>query len=252
VVDGLNGGEVTGFLLAECGRGLSVSSAQLVAAGLRSVLRFLYVQGPTACSLADAVPPVAGQRDTRLPASLAASDVTALMAGCDRAHPTGIRDFAILLLLARLGLRAAEVAGLELDDVDWRRGLVVVRGKGGREDLLPLPGEVGEAPAVYLQHARPRAECRTMFLTRVAPWRVLRPNTVSRVVGEACRRAGVPPVGAHRLRHALATAMLARGAGLVEIGQVLRHRDLAATAAYARVDQTSLRQVARPWPGTHR
>ena len=249
---GLNGEVVTRFLLHESSRGQAVGSVQGVVASLRVLLRFCYLQGLTGCMLADAVPPVAGLRGTRLPPRLAAAEVSALLGSCDRAHPTGIRDFAVLVVLARLGLRAGEVAALQVGDVDWRSGLLVIRGKGRRSDRLPLSAEVGEALAAYLQRARPRTPDRTLFLTVRAPWRPLHPNTVSRVVLVACRRAGVTPVRAHRLRHALATEMLGHGAGLAEIAQVLRHQDLATTAAYARVDRNSLRRVARPWPGAHR
>ncbi|SRR5712691_59330 len=246
---GLRSEEVTRFLLHESSRGQAVGSVQGVVASLRALLRFLHVEGLTAGSLADAVPPVAGLRDSRLPPSLAAADVSALLASCDREHPTGIRDYAVLVVLARLGLRAGEVAALQVGDLDWRAGLLVIRGKGRRSDQLPMSTEVGEALAAYLQRTRPRTADRTLFLTVRAPWRPLHPNTVSRIVLVACRRAGVSPVRAHRLRHALATEMLGRGVGLTEIAQVLRHQDLATTAAYARVDRNCLRQVARRWPG---
>jgi site-specific recombinase XerD len=248
-VEGLSGADVSTFLLGECSRGLAVGSAKGVVGALRSLLRFLHVQGLTPGALSAAVPPVAGWHDTALPPTLSASDVNALLASCDRSQPTGLRDFAILTMLARLGLRAGEIAGLELDDVDWRAGEVVIRGKSRRDDRLPLPAEVGEALSAYLSGGRPRVESRTLFLTRYAPLRKMHPNTVSRTVMFACQRAGLPPVRAHRLRHALATEMLRQGVALVEISQVLRHRDLATTAVYAKVDRTVLRQVARPWPG---
>lgn len=245
----LSGADVTAFLLGECSR-LAVKSAKGVVTDLRSLLRFLFLEGLTPRALATAVPPVAGWRDTGLPATLTTSDVNALLASCDRGHPTGVRDFAILTLLARLGLRAAEVAGLELSSVDWRVGEIVIRGKGHRIDRLPLPVDVGEALAAYVVEARPRVVCRALFLTTHPPARALHPHTVSGVVRYACARAHLPPVGSHRLRHALASELLRRGAALPEIGQVLRHRSLTSTAIYAKVDRVALRAVARPWPGT--
>ncbi len=250
--EGLNGADVTAFLLRECTRGLAVGSAKGRVGELRCLLRFLHVEGVTPMALAAAVPPVAGWREVGLPPTLATSDVAAVVDSCDRTTPTGVRDFAILMLLARLGLRAAEVAGLELDGIDWRAGEIVVCGKGRRDDRLPLPADVGEALAAYLTKARPPATCRNVFVTRHAPLRPMHPNTIGRVVLSACQRAGVPPVRSHRLRHALATEMLRQGVVLTEISQVLRHRDLATTATYAKVDLVWLRQVAQPWPGAAR
>lgn len=250
-VQGLTGGDVNTFLLGECSR-LAVGSAKGVVNELRSLLRFLYLEGLTPLALAAAVPPVAGWRDTGLPATFAPSSVQALLDSCDRSQPMGTRDYAMLLLLARLGLRSAELAGLRFGDVDWRAGEIVVRGKGRREDRLPLPVEVGEALVAYLVDGRPEVGTRQMFVTCCAPLRGVSPGTVSDVVRGACRRAGLPRVGAHRLRHALATEMLAHGAAMVEISQVLRHRDLATTAIYAKVHLGALRQVAQPWPGAGR
>jgi integrase/recombinase XerD len=248
-VEDLSGAEVTAFLLGECSR-LAVKSAKGVVTDLRSLLRFLFLEGLTPTALATAVPPVAGWRDTGLPAMLAASDVRALLNSCDRRHPTGLRDFAILTLLARLGLRAAEVADLELGSVDWRAGEMVIRGKGHRVDRLPLPVDVGEALAAYVANGRPRGTCRTLFLTSHPPVRAMHPHTISGVVRYACIRAHLKPVGSHRLRHALASELLRRGAALPEIGQVLRHRNLTSTAIYAKVDRVALRAVAQPWPGS--
>ncbi len=250
--EGLTGGEVTSFLLGECSR-LSVGSAQGRVAELRSLLRFLHLRGVTASCLAGSVPPVAGWRDARLVARLSAQEVAAILDSCDTSSATGARDFAVLLVLARLGLRAGELAGLRLEDVDWRAGEISVRGKGARVDRLPLPHEVGEAIASYLTGWRPPdADCRALFLTRVAPWRAMQNNTVSLIVRCACERAGLEPVGAHRLRHSLASELLRQGSRLQDIGQVLRHRDLATTAAYAKVDRDALRELAAPWPGVAR
>ena len=231
-VEDLTGAAVVGFLLRECPR-VSVGAAKGRVAELRSLLRFLYLKGLAPLPLATAVPPVAGWHDTGVPAGILPSDVQHLLEGCDRSASGGIRDFAILTLVARLGLRSAEVARLELDDIDWRAGEIVVRGKARRRDRLPLPNEVGEALSDYLCKARPSTPIRQVFLACKAPRRAIRPDLVSDVTRRACERAGVARVGAHRLRHGLATEMLRRGATLVEVSQVLRHRDLATTAVYA-------------------
>lgn len=247
-VEGLSEQAVTAFLLAEASRGLSAKSLQGRVAELRSLLRFLYLQAMIATPLGEGVPPVPGWKDTAVPRRLPAAEVQALLGSCDRGTASGKRDLAILLLLARLGLRAAEVAGLELDDFDWRAGELVVRGKAGHRDRMPLPAEVGEAVAAYLLQARPRAQSRAAFLTLRPPPRPMGHTTVSQVVWRQCRIAGVEPVRAHRLRHALATELLSRGVRLPEIAQVLRQRDLATTAIYAKVDYPALRELALPWP----
>lgn len=246
--EGLTGQAVTAFLLAEASRGLARGSVQGRVAELRSLLRFLHWKGLTDSALTESVPPVPGWKDTAVPPRLATTAVRTLLDSCDRTTPTGQRDFAMLLLLARLGLRAAEVARLELDDVDWRAGEFVVRGKARREDRLPLPTDVGEALSAYLVQARPRVASRIVFLTVAAPPRPLWPTTVSQMVWRQCIRAGLRPVRAHRLRHALATDLLDNGVTLPKIGQVLRQRDLATTASYAKVDYTALRELALPWP----
>lgn len=247
-VEDLTGADVIAFLLQESAR-VSVGAAKGRVTELRSLLRFLYLKGLTPVELAAAAPPVAGWHDTGVPADLAATEVGRLVDSCDRTDPGGIRDFAILLLAARLGLRSAEVARLELGDIDWRAGEIVVRGKARHRDRLPLPCDVGEALTTYLSEVRPPTPIRQVFLARKAPLRAIRPDVVSDVTRRACDRAGLPRVGAHRLRHALATEMLRRGATLVAVSQVLRHRDLATTAIYAKVDLGALRHVAQPWPG---
>lgn len=251
-VDGIDGSAVTEFLLSEASRGLAVGSVQGRVAELRSLLRFLHVEGLTGAGLVDAVPPVAGWRDTATPPTMPVAEVRALLASCDRSTLPGARDHAMLTVIARLGLRAAEIAGLELGDLDWRAGELAVRGKGRRVDRLPLPADVGEALAGYLSEHRPRAETRAVFVTVVAPWRPLRSTAVSQTVWRQCIRAGVSPARAHRLRHALASELLAQGVALVDISQVLRHRDLATTAVYAKVDHASLRELALPWPAVTR
>lgn len=250
--EALTGRDVNAFLLRECGR-VSAGSAKGRVAELRSVLRFMYLQDITPLRLGTAVPPVGGWRLATLPPpAMTAADVQRLLEGCDRSSAVGVRDYAIMMLVARLGLRSIEVARLELGDVDWRSGELVVRGKARRQDRLPLPAEVGQALACYLSSGRSPEGARHLFLTCRAPRGPIRADLVGDVVERACKRAGLAPVGPHRLRHALAAEMLRQGAGLVAISQVLRHQDLATTALYAKVDLVALRQVAQPWPGTAR
>lgn len=245
----LTAGEVTAFLV-ELSRGRSSKSAKATATALRSLLGFLHVEGILASSLVGAVPTVASCKLAPLPRGLEPDEVSRLLASCDRRTTAGRRDFAMMLLMVRLGLRAGEVAGLGLDDIDWRAGEIVVRGKGGRLGRLPLPDDVGRAVAGYLQRGRPgTAQGRCVFVRLNAPHRGLVPTAVTQAVFAAGQRAGLGTVRAHRLRHTAATQMLAEGAPLAEIGQLLRHRRAATTAIYAKVDRTALRTLARPWPG---
>jgi integrase len=216
--------------------------------GLRALLRFLYLRRYTPLPLAAAVPAVAA-RGAEASRTLSAGEVTRLLGSCDRRTAIGRRDYAILTLLVRLGLRAGEVAALTLDDIDWRAGELVVVGKGGRRDRLPLPVDVGQALAAYLQRGRRGGECRHVFVHARAPYCAIGRWAVSHVVLRACRRAGVPELRAHRLRHGAATEMHRAGAGLVEIGQVLRHRRTATTTIYAHTDPEALLELTRPWPG---
>ena len=244
----LSGSDVHEFLLAETRR-VSIGSAKGRVVELRCLLRFLFLDGWTPTSLAASIPTVAGWRDAALPATLTRVEVDAIVAAHDVSSVTGRRNFAIVLILARLGLRVAEVAGLQLDDVDWRAGRITIRGKARRDDPLPLPAEVGEAIAAYLANGRPDTACRAVFITRFAPLGSLAPQSVSKIVYDASRRAGIdPPVCSHRLRHALASEMLRYGTPLADIGQVLRHRDLATTAVYAKVDLAALGELAIEWP----
>jgi len=174
--------------------------------------------------------------------------VTALLASCDRRSASGRRDYAILMLLSRLGLRAGEVAAAELGDVDWRAGEILVRGKGRRLDRLPLPADAGPALADYVQYGRPRCAGRPLLVILRAPYTGLSRAHILAVVHRACQRAGLPQFGAHRLRHAVACDLLRRGATLAEVGQLLRHRDERTTAIYAKVDLDALRALARPCP----
>lgn len=245
---GVNGAEVVAFLLHESQR-VSVGSAKGRVAELRSLLRFLFVRGLTPRLLTTAVPPVAGWRDTSIPKALPTGHVQLLLDHCDRSDPVQVRDYAILMLVARLGLRSIEVARMQLDDIDWRSGRIILHGKASREDGMSLPQEVGAALARYLTDVRPRTALRSVFISCKAPQRPIKPDLVSDVTRRACDRADLPRVGAHRLRHTLATEMLRRGVKLADIGQVLRHRDLATTALYAKVDLATLRTIALPWPG---
>lgn len=242
----LSAADVSSFLARECPK-RTVSGARDLVCALRSLLRYLHLAGLIAAPLRWAVPSVADLRDRTLPRGLEPAAVGKLLASCDRRRLVGRRDFAILLLLARLGLRAGEVAAITLDDLDWRTGVLLVHGKGSREDELPLPTDVGEAIVSYLRR-RPRCQCRALFLRMTAPREGLNRCTVAWVVRAACDRAGLPRVGAHRLRHSAATQMLRAGASLPEVGQVLRHREQKTTAIYAKVDSTALRALARPWP----
>lgn len=219
--------------------------------GLRSYLRFLHLQDPSTSALVAAVPGAA-PCPPKASETLASEQIQRLLDSCDRSCVAGQRDYAILLLLARLGLRAAEVIGLRLSDLDWRSGVLTVRGKGHRQDRLPIPPDVGEALVEYLREGRPQSPSQQVFLRLQAPHRELaRSSCVSWIVREALRRTGLTPArkGAHLLRHSLATHMLREGASLGEIGQVLRHRDLRTTHLYVHVDVDALRELALPWPG---
>jgi integrase/recombinase XerD len=246
-LDRVTSADVGRFVLEQCAA-RSVGSAKKVVMALRSLLRFLHLEGFTAGDLAGAVPAVAPQPRS-LPRALDARVVARLLDSCDRRTKTGRRDFAAMMVLARLGLRACEVAAIELSDIDWVAGELLVRGKGGRRERLPLPIDVGRALAGYVQRGRPGVGSERLFLRVNAPIGGLSGDGVSRVVHSACRRCGVPLVGAHRLRHTVATETLRAGASLEEIGQLLRQQSTFTTAIYARVDRTGLRELARPWPG---
>jgi integrase/recombinase XerD len=245
----LRAGRVTAFVVARC-PGQSRGAAKMTVTALRSLLGFLHVEGLIAESLLGAVPSAASWRLSGLPRFLEPGQAQALLDSCDQQTVVGRRDLAILTLLLRLGLRAGEVAGLSLEDVDWRAGELVVVGKGRRAERLPLPVDVGEAISSYLRDGRPGSALdRTVFIRIKAPHRQLSTGGITQVVFAAGQRAGVGQIHAHRLRHTAATSMLRAGAPLAEIGQVLRHREALSTAIYAKVDRAALGSLARPWPG---
>lgn len=248
VLVGVSSESVNSFVLGEATR-RSSGSLNTVATGLRALLRFLHAQHYISAPLVDAVPVAPSWRDRGVVRALAADEVVRMLQSCDRRTGTGRRDFAILTVLARLGLRRGEVAALSVDDINWHTGELVVTGKGNHCELLPLPVDVGEAIADYCRDGRRNGGCRTLFLSSLAPWDGLSPSGIGQVVARACQRAGLAVIGAHRLRHTAATGMRAAGAPLFEIGQALRHRHVASTALYARDDLAALRVVARPWPG---
>jgi site-specific recombinase XerD len=250
-LDTLCAQDVTGFMLQQA-RCYSAGQTQLIATALRSFFRFLLQQALITTNLAQCVPTPARRRLSTLPTFINADDVEHLLHCVDQKTPEGRRNYAILQLLARLGLRAAEVVALTLNDLDWEAGEIIVHGKGRRCDRLPLPYEVGQAIANYLRDGRPSCSTRCVFVRHRAPQRgFVNGEAVGTIVRRALMRAGLNPVhkGAHLLRHSLATRLLRNGASLAEIGELLRHRDLNTTQIYAKVDESALRKLALPWPG---
>ncbi len=247
----LRAGDVTGFVQRHA-HDHSPGRTKGMLTALRAFLRYLCHCGATATDLASCVPAVPTWRYAALPKALRPGQVEQVLAACDRQTARGRRDYAILLLLARLGLRAGEVVALRLEDIDWAAGRLTLRGKGGRWSQFPLPVDVGAALAAYLRQDRPRCASRQVFLRQRAP-RVGFANwlAISALVARALARAGIaaPPTGAHVFRHSLATAMLREGASLAEIGELLRHRSPETTLLYAKVDLGALRGLACPWPG---
>lgn len=230
----------------------AVATVKLGAAGLRSFLRFCLLEGVIACDLSTAVPPIGRWQCKPIPPVLTDEAIERVLATADRSCPRGCRDFAILQLLARLGLRASEVLALRLEDFLWENGEILVRGKGEQLDRLPLLQEVGESIAQYLRVARGESDSRSLFLRHRAPRIGLQdPSKVSAIARRALDRAGLLPsgrVGAHIFRYSLATRMMRHGASLSEIAQVLRHRHIGTTQGYAKVDLEALRRIAQPWP----
>lgn len=239
---------VRAAVLAETG-GHGISKAKSVAIVTRAYLRYAAIMGRCGAHLVDAVSKVAAWKLTSLPRHLPPADVERLLASCESSTAAGLRDRAVLLLLSRLGLRAGDVVGLRLSDIDWSGCTVRVTGKGRREARLPLSQDVGDAILAYLKRGRPSASTLHLFIRIAAPHRALASNAVSGIVIRAIDRAGVdaPVRGAHLLRHSAAMAMLREGASLHGIGTVLRHQSVETTAHYARVDADFLAQVAQPW-----
>jgi integrase/recombinase XerD len=245
----LNAASVTAFVL-EASRTYSVAYTKYKVSALRCLLRYLYVQGDLAANRAAAVPAVAGWHLASLPRDAPPDAVRQLLRSCPRRTPIGRRARAAVLLMVRLGLRAGEVAALQLEDLHWGAGEVLIRGKGRSLDRLPLPADVGAALAAYVRGSRSRATTtRRVFLRVRAPHGALSSGGLKSLLCATCHRAGLPAMGTHRLRHTAATQMLHHGASLTEIAQVLRHRHLDTTAIYAKVDRRALRQLAHPWPG---
>ena len=239
---------LSAFMLAQSER-RSVGWLNNMATALSALMRFLYMRGDIEQSLVDAVPRAAQRYLAPPKPVLDAADVSRLLGSCDRRRAAGRRDHALLTLLVRLGLRAAEAAALRVDDVHWRVGEIVVSGKGGTRERLPLPDDVGRALSAYCRRGRRRGRHRHLFLQTRAPYGALSASSVSGVVLRACARAGLPAAGAHRLRHSAASALRRAGVPLAQISEVLRHRHQATTARYVHEEPEALLVVARDWPG---
>jgi integrase/recombinase XerD len=249
VLAGLTAGAVRSFVIAESGRRGTGSLKNQVTA-VRSLLRFLHLRGRIADPLDGAAPAAAGWHRPPLTRRIRPGDVAAILASCDRRTHCGRRDYAILMLLARLGLRAGEAAAARVGDIDWRAGEILVRSKGGHDERLPLPPDVGAAIADYCRHARPEgADSVMLFLHARAPYGPVSSSAVGCAVKRACLRAGLEPASAHQLRHAAATAMRRAGAPLSEISQLLRHQHEGTTSRYGTIDPEELGPVTAPWPG---
>lgn len=238
--------------LFERSQGRSSECVRLLATGLRSFLRFLHAQGEIGNDLTAAIPTVRRWTQPDVPKKLTPAEVSQVLDAPDLETATGRRDYAILLLLARLGLRSSEILSLELGDLHWRTGELLIRGKGSRQDLLPMPRDVGAAIVSYLRLDRGVRATRQVFLRAIAPREPLTgPASIGHIVRRAMVTAGVQrprQIAAHLFRHTLASRMLQQGAHLREISQVLRHRSLISTEIYAKIDMSALQEVARPWP----
>jgi site-specific recombinase XerD len=248
-LEDLTAGDVTFYVASFCGRS-SVGWSKKTVTALASFLRFLHVTGVTNTSLVAALPKVAGYRRT-LPCELDDDDMARLLAGCDRRSTVGLRDYAILITVWRLGLRACEVVRLTVEDIDWRRGEVTIRGKGNRLEVLPIPADVGKAVATYLCDSRRRVPpgCRAVFVSVRAPEGPMTSGGISDVVNRMAHRVGMGAIGPHLLRHGTATQLLRHGASWPEVAQVLRHNSIGVTASYATVEPSAMTELARPWPG---
>jgi site-specific recombinase XerD len=251
VLEDIKPTDITDFVANHAKR-LNPNTSRIIVSALRSFFRFLYLRGEIKSELASVVPAVANWRLATLPKWIPHSQVEHLLKSCDQSTPTGQRNYAILLLLARLGLRSMDVVKMCLADIDWEAGEIKVSGKSQRQDRLPLPKDVGEALARYLRQSRPKCSTRRVFITVRAPIRgFVETRGIYKIVYRAFKKAGMnpPQMGGHILRHSLATNMLRNGASLGEIGEILRHKQLTTTQIYAKVDLTSLRKMAQPWSG---
>lgn len=251
-LDRLRAADVVRFVQREAARLHHPKRSKLMTTAVRSLLQYARYRGLIGIDLRSSVPTVASWSMASLPRALSSDEVQRLLAACDRHTALGRRNWAILLLLARLGLRAGEVVGLTLDDLDWEAGELCIRASGGNSDRLPIPRDVGAALADYLRHSRPACSSRRVFIRTRAPRRGFASSVaICSIVRRALERAGLDPAhkGAHLLRHSVATQMLRQGASLAEIGELLRHRCQQTTMIYAKVDLDLLRPLALPWPG---
>lgn len=251
-LDKLTACDIIRFVQADAVRLHHPKRAQVMTTALRSFLQYGNYRGYIVTDLYACIPTVANWSMAGIPKTISPSQVHSLLDGCNRQSAVGRRDYAMLLLISRLGLRAGEVVNLTLDDLNWAEGIISIRGPAQRVDHLPLPSDVGAALADYLRHGRPACSARNVFIQTRAPRRaLLGPSAVSCVVRRALLRAGIdsPCKGAHLLRHSLATQMLGGGASLGEIAEILRHRNPQTTTIYAKVDLVSLHTLALPWPG---
>ena len=240
--------DLTQFVLSESHRYSTMTVKHSVTA-LRSYFKFSYISGAIQQDLSGAIPAVAGWRLQGVPKGIKSQELSRLLRTPNRRTRSGERDLAILLLLARLGLRRKEVASIELDDIDWEKGEIKIRGKGEKHEKLPLPSDIGEALAAYLKKRSQRySDSRSVFLGLRAPFRPLGPCAITGIVCRTAIKAGLSPIGAHCLRHTLATETLRQGGSLDEIAQVLRHSSHDTTAIYAKVDLMALRAVTQAWP----
>ncbi|MEO9137812.1 MAG: site-specific integrase [Jatrophihabitans sp.] len=245
---GLTAGDVVRAMVSEADGRHAPATVRRYGGSMRAFLRYAHLEGLTTNDLSAAVMPVAGRQLSLLPQGLPPAQAKTLLRSCDRRRAVGRRDYAMIVLMLRLGLRAGEVAALQLEDIDWRAGQITVHGKRARRDELPLPADVGAAIAGYLRRGRPSTSARTVFIRTGPPLVGVSRSAVSSAVRRASERAGLEAFGAHRLRHTTACDLLRAGGSLVEIGQVLRHESLGTTARYARVDVERLRTIARAWP----
>jgi len=243
--------DVTQFTLRHV-YNFKLRSAQTMLSALRGFLRFLYIRGKTPTDLTGCIFRIASWRLSGLPNFLEPKEVEKLLESIDQTNCSGLRDYAIVLLLARLGLRGGEVVNLELEDIDWESGIITIRGKGGCHNRLPIPQDVGEAIVEYLRHGRPKCSCRKVFIRAIAPHhRLFTSSAITCIVKKYLEKAGLHTArkGAHVLRHSLATRMIRGGNTLDEIGDILGHQFHSSTEIYAKVAITALRDLAQPWPG---